>query len=131
MALDPKQVRAIVLMSSGSTHGETAREVGVDPATLYRWRHNDAEFAAELAKSLDGQIEEARTVMRGAAARAVSRILYLMEDNGAPHAVQLKAATEMLDRIGVLAAKQDIDRECTPDELEKAMVAARKIVASE
>lgn len=52
--LHEKQIAAIAFLSrpkrGGLTYEQIANEVGVDKATLYRWRTDDEAFAAELKR---------------------------------------------------------------------------------
>ena len=46
--LSPKQWQAIELMAAGKRLSQVVAESGVSRKTLYRWRHEDADFIAEL-----------------------------------------------------------------------------------
>ena len=45
--LDDKQLAAVELLILGRSVGKIAKEIGVDPKTLYRWRH-EPQFVAVL-----------------------------------------------------------------------------------
>lgn len=60
--------RVIEIMGAGKRLIEAAREIGRDPATLYKWRMNDPEFDAEVAALVE-ENEEARV-------KAVEETLY-------------------------------------------------------
>lgn len=47
IALSPKQLQAIALLSSGTSVGDTAKELDINPCTLNRWGHQ-AEFKKHL-----------------------------------------------------------------------------------
>jgi hypothetical protein len=46
--LSSRQRGAIELLAAGKTASQVATQVGVNRKTLYRWRHEDANFVAEL-----------------------------------------------------------------------------------
>jgi len=46
--LSPRQWQAIELLAAGKRVSQVVTESGVSRKTLYRWRHEDAEFIAEL-----------------------------------------------------------------------------------
>jgi hypothetical protein len=46
--LSPKQWLAIELMAAGRSLAQVCARCGVDRKTLYRWRHDDSRFLAEL-----------------------------------------------------------------------------------
>ncbi|WP_319418884.1 hypothetical protein [Pleurocapsa sp. FMAR1] len=47
IALSPKQLQAITLLSTGTSVGDTAKELDVNPCTLNRWGHQ-TEFKKHL-----------------------------------------------------------------------------------
>ena len=63
--LSPKQRHAIELLAAGKKVGQVVAESGVSRKTLYRWRHEDADFIAELKR-------RRRELMDGAADRLAS-----------------------------------------------------------
>jgi hypothetical protein len=46
--LTAQQQRAIDLIAAGSRDSEVAEDLGVNRTTVWRWRHHDANFQAEL-----------------------------------------------------------------------------------
>jgi hypothetical protein len=63
--LTPKQRHAIELLAAGKKVAQVVAESGVSRKTLYRWRHEDATFIAELK-------QRRRELMHGAADRLAS-----------------------------------------------------------
>jgi FixJ family two-component response regulator len=46
--LSERQRSALELILTGQSDVAVARQLGVDRRTIYRWRHDDVAFAAEL-----------------------------------------------------------------------------------
>ncbi len=108
-----KQILAVDLLASGTTVSETAREVGVDPSTIYRW-YNDPVFMAELEdrrqELLDSMLDQHLLAGRMATAKLVE----LMES--AQEGIALRAAVELYR--GSLRAYRTIDERQRTDRLE-------------
>ena len=63
--LSPQQSAAIVLLLKGVPLGQVAKTVEVHPGTLYRWRHEDPDFIAELSRRRAALWDECVDQMRG------------------------------------------------------------------
>ncbi len=95
--LTETQRHALRLCASGVRRGRVAELVGVDPATLWRWRQLAAwrEGLAELLEAADAEAADDLRALRGAALEALAELLA-----DAPPAVRLAAAREVLARTG-------------------------------
>lgn len=100
--LEEMQYRqACFLLLEGRTHSEVADQLGIDRATLFRWKHR-AEFQATFAAMQADVLKEARTqlvVLTQEAIKTVRRVMRDASTKGAP--TELQAALAVLDRAGV------------------------------
>lgn len=96
----PTQLKAIEALAAGATYGAAAAAAGVDRATLYRWRRDDAAFIAGLNRALRDRADAMRAELRGLASEAVETIRELMR--GGPEGVRLRAAQAALSVSGGL-----------------------------
>lgn len=97
--LSADQRRAIELLATGSTQGETAEEIGYSRQRVNAWVRNDPEFQAELEATIKASTKEARQYMRGRIAKVLSRVSALIESED--EAIALRAALAWLDRAGI------------------------------
>ena len=72
--LPPRQVAALAVIASGGTLSAAAAAGGVDRATLYRWRRDDAQFIAALNAWRGEQILHAKDRLLGMAQAASDAI---------------------------------------------------------
>ena len=96
--LTVQQVAAIAAIARGETYADAARTVGVDNATLWRWRKEKPEFSAaldEVMESLRDGIATGLIQAGSAALKTLADLAARADDEG----VRLKAATEVLNRI--------------------------------
>ena len=111
-----KQTLAVDLLVSGMTVSETARKVGVDPRTIYRWYY-DPVFMAELEdrrqELLDSMLDQRLLASR----RATAKLVEAMESPN--EGIALRAAVE-LSREG-LRAYRTIDERKRIERLEDHM----------
>ncbi len=84
--------RVVQLMTEGKRLIEAAREIGRDPATLYKWRMNDPEFDAAVSALVE-ENEQARV-------RAVEETLYdrIIAGEAAPNEVMFWLVNRARDR---------------------------------
>ena len=111
-----KQTLAVDLLVSGMTVSETARKVGVDPRTIYRWYH-DPVFMAELEdrrqELLDSMLDQHLLAGR----MATAKLMEAMESSN--EGIALRAATELYR--GSLRAYRTIDERKRIERLEDHM----------
>ena len=96
-ALSPKQIAVAQLLVSGMSGITACAQVGIDPATLSRWKQQSLFriYVFQLLKEIE---EESIQGLQALKAKAAQRIGELME-NPNPY-VSLKAAESILDRAG-------------------------------
>ncbi len=108
-----KQTLAVDLLASGMTISETARKVGVDRRTIYRW-HDDPVFMAELEdrrqELLDSMLDQHLLAGR----MATAKLMEAMESSN--EGIALRATTELYR--GSLRAYHTIDERKRIDRLE-------------
>ncbi len=108
-----KQILAVDLLASGTTVSETARKVGRDPRTIYRW-FDDPVFMAELEdrrqELLDSMLDQHLLAGRMATAKLVQSM------ESPTEVIALRAATELYR--GSLRAYRTIDERKRIDRLE-------------
>jgi hypothetical protein len=113
--LPPSQLLAIEALILGGTLAEVANAAGVDPKTLYRWRHHDPRFQQRLARRrhelLDGAADRFRTLLDG----AMTTLQKQMTDPYAPTAFRAARA---------VVALAHLDRPSNPDQPNRANQAA-------
>lgn len=119
-ALDERQARAVVLLTQGRTGIETAREVGVDPTTLRRWRRQP-EFVAAVSEAQGEAIEAAQVRLGGLLDGALSAIESVLADPNAPPAAKLRAAELVLARTYDAAQKTAEPSSADPADVALAM----------
>ncbi len=96
--LTAQQVKAIAAIARGAFYVDAAAEAGVDQATLWRWRTENADFAAALDEVL-GSMRDAAAAGLIASADVAMRRLRTLAQSAEDDAIALKAATEILNRI--------------------------------
>ncbi len=108
-----KQTLAVDLLASGTTVSETARKVGRDPRTIYRW-FDDPVFMAELEdrrqELLDSMLDQRLLASR----MSTAKLMEAMESSN--EGIALRAAIE-LSREG-LRAYRTIDERKRIERLE-------------
>ena len=98
-ALTPKQETAAVLIASGKSCRDTAKDIGIKPETISQWRKNPY-FEALVNELKMEALEGAREQLRNLSAEAVSGLKDLME-NSKSDSVKLKACVEILKMCGL------------------------------
>lgn len=107
-ALSASQVRAVSLIASGERYGAVAAAVGVDVATVYRWRRLP-EVRAALEAELDGLREELRDGLVAAGRVALEALVHVASDLDSPASARVAAGRELLSRLA--PARLDVDHE--------------------
>ena len=87
-------------LARGVKVADIAREIGVTPKTVYNWIHHP-EAAAELREMWDAVRERALAELYLAAIPAARSLGRLSRTAGREDLARVKAATEVLDRVGV------------------------------
>jgi len=103
--LTSAQLAAVPLLTAGATDAEAGEQLGIDRATVYRWRRFSPTFQAALneARGEAGRLIGER--LRAAATTALDAILDVLAKGDAP--TRLKAAAMILDRAAFLAGPSD------------------------
>ncbi len=104
----PQQGRAIELLIEGRTIPETATELGVTRATVWRWTQ-EPDFVARLAAARAGRLTGALDRLEGAVSDALEAMVSILRDESQPAAVRLKAAESILSRAGLAGPKERKD----------------------
>lgn len=92
--------RALELLSEGASKSSVAAELEVQPSTVWRWLQ-DPSFAAELRQIHEDRLEQVEDRLQCLAKDALEVMATIMMDAEAPHAVRLRAASEILERAGI------------------------------
>jgi len=95
--LDGPQRAAVEQIILGATMTETAAHVGVDRATLYRWRTSDRAFMQALEAWRNEQCRSSFDRLTGLAATATSVVASAVEGGDA------RLAMRLLERLGIAA----------------------------
>lgn len=93
-----RQSRAFWMALDGVSDVEIGKELGVDRATVWRWRQLDAWRSAWSAVRSWRQ-NAARAVLEAGAEAAAKRVVKLVDSDD--EAIALRASSDVLDRIGV------------------------------
>lgn len=96
MAKDQTKARALAALLDSRTLTEAAEKAGITRKTLYNYIRDDLEFATAY-KAAQEQIQlEQMEAVAADRQRAKDAIIAIMEDEGQPGAVRLKAAVSLL-----------------------------------
>lgn len=103
--LTAQQAIAIAALMRGETHEDAAREAGVSARTLYRWRAEDAAFAAEFKRRTDAITDHVQRQLKALstkALRTLDKVMSDTDDEGTPvnpAPARVAAAKEILSRV--------------------------------
>src|SRR5207302_130029 len=78
--LEPKQLQAAAALAAGESETQTARRVGVNRTTLYRW-YKQAGFVAEMNRLKQEYVCEYRGNMRELLSKATATMTSYLEKN--------------------------------------------------
>lgn len=106
--------RALELFIGGATTAEVAAALRVDRSTAWRMRWHPMVAAAVHAARVD-RIAKVEAEAAALAVEALETVAGIMRDPAAPHAVRLRAAAEVLDRVGVGSAHELGDEAAPPE----------------
>lgn len=101
-ALRARQEKCAALTAQGMRAVDIARELGVTPHTVSKWR-SDPDHAALVQAYQAATRSEAVAALANSVRDAVATLTGLMQGEGVPSAVQLRAACELLDRAGIVS----------------------------
>lgn len=99
LSLKPNQQKAAILLATGKSAREVAKEIDVTPETISHWRQ-DANFRKSVAELQWEVLNGARNKMQGLAGEAVATLRDVMQ-NGKTDAAKLKAVEIVLAHIGM------------------------------
>jgi uncharacterized protein (UPF0147 family) len=94
--LTPKQDKAIVALLSKPSITEAAKDLGMSPATIFRWLQ-DKEFHAAYMKARRDSVKNAVAKLQSSAGEAVEVLTEIMKDQTKPSFVRLSAAKSVLE----------------------------------
>ena len=97
-----QQANAAAFMLEGMTDTAIAQQLGVSRVTVWRWR-NSPEVVARLSAERNRRMETVARRMDTLADAALDVFESVILDAKAPAIVRMKAAAEILDRVGVTA----------------------------
>ncbi len=115
--LSPKQLKAIALLSTGTSLGNVAKELEVDPATINRWGHSFV-FKTYLRKVSSANLRYQLTRIHAVVELGVGRLLDIMKDPDTTTSEVLKALKLALDSVGKF---EDLDNADRLEEIEKIL----------
>ena len=116
-ALTPKQRVAIELLAAGKSLSQVAAECGVSRKTLYRWRHEDADFVAELKarrRELWGDVTHQVRALLPRAIGVIAKELDCVYDRARVDAA--KTILRLADVRGALRAADAVDEDDKGDD---------------
>lgn len=96
LVLSSKVEQAAILLASGKTGREVAKELGIAAETLSRWK-STPEFQAVANRYRHEYLEAARDASRAAVISAFSVLVEIMQDSTQAAGDRIKAASKVLD----------------------------------
>ena len=108
LAKSPSPVRRAIALKrycEGRTTKEIAAELGVHESAVWQWSKRP-EFQVAVEQMRQAVVADARRVLREGALAAARRLIDVASGRVArPDHAEVKAATEVLDRVGVSATQ--------------------------
>lgn len=103
-----KKEQAALMLANGEKWDAVLRDVAISSSTLAAWK-KAPEFQARIDEHLDVIVSEARQILRRGATQAARQIVDMIRYGNPMHTVKLKAAQDVLDRVGLKpVAKQEV-----------------------
>jgi len=96
MKLSPQHHQTISLLATGMTNKSVAKELGLAPETISRWK-SDFDFKAELNALLHDNQQAQQERLRALSSTALETIEAIMTDPNAPPKDKLTAALKVLE----------------------------------
>jgi hypothetical protein len=118
-----KKDEAIAALLSHRTLEDAARAVGISPNALLRWQQ-DPEFDAAFRKARRAAYGQTTARLHQASSAAVSAVLKIMVDPGAPASTRLRAADIVLAHTAKAIEIEDV--EARVSELERTAEASKQ-----
>lgn len=94
--LTPNQVKVLTALLAGRSVEASAKEAGVNPATVHRWL-NDPAFQAAQRDGRRVLAQQALAALQSVTRTAVAVVVELMTDKGKPASVRLRAAQIIIE----------------------------------
>jgi hypothetical protein len=85
---------------------DTAKQVGVDRSTIYRWLHEDEIFVAKLNQAKQEHIQAVRGELSRLAYDATRVVSEFLLSPDAPWPIKLKTALTILNAFGALVPEK-------------------------
>ena len=96
MASSQKKTAALVALADSKTLSEAAGKAGISPRTLYTYIHDDLEFSKAYRDIQEQAKISIMESIAGSVESAIGVIKSIMENEKAPAAVRLRAATSIV-----------------------------------
>jgi len=132
--LTETELRWLSMRTRCDSNAEASRRLGLDNSTFYRYPHKDLIDEAVRLIKLDGVTVAREMLLRNSGKAA--EVMVGLVDGAESESVKLKAATEVLDRVGLAGStKHEISGELDTgmehaanrfDELLAGLIAARR-----
>ena len=103
-----KQEAAIAALLMQRNVEEAARVAGIGTQTLYRWM-KEPQFHAAYLEARRATVSQSNARLQQASSAAVSTLLKIMVDSGAPAAARVRAADHVLDHSKRAIETEDIE----------------------
>lgn len=100
--LNEKQILAAQKLAAGQRARMVAKELGVTPETISRWRMKDYNFIAYINEIQAETHEDARTALRALQGVAIEAIRSLLESEDTAPRVRLQASLSVLRMSDVM-----------------------------
>lgn len=104
--LSAAQGKAALLLAAGRSKSDTAKEVGVDPSTVFAWLR-DPKFEAQVNLERENTLSEARDKFRNLAVKAAETLGELLNDESPT--VRLGAAKLVSEQLGLFTGPLGVD----------------------
>jgi Helix-turn-helix of insertion element transposase len=99
--IEVKKPRAILLLASGKSVVDTARDLGCSRVTIHNWL-NDPQFQDELNKAKIEWLDECRSELRLISKIALKTLWEMVHSGNRPHGPQVKAIELALKATGII-----------------------------
>src|SRR6266403_5952986 len=97
--LSPVQAQVIEALAQGQTVSAAAEKAGVHRTTIHHWIRNEPQFKAAVQTAQAEYAAEVNDGIRELAAHALLTLHDLLRDPATPHAVRLKTALAIPQRL--------------------------------
>ena len=104
--LNERQLKALTFFAACITHEDACRQASISRNTFYEWL-KEPNFKQALRQLQSSIMEDAMNSLRNCAAKAVERLVHLME-HGSNENVQRMAANDLLKHLQEYKEQEDI-----------------------